>query len=258
MIKYVLGWHYKTKEHYGLKMEGNLTPLRTVQEYEIEIYNEPCIRTYRNGSAFSVNKGDVLIALPGDERQSKPHFECYALKFLCDDCEFAAKIKEISGVHSFGDCTLLIEELQSIYDLAGQFNKELLLDAKIRLFLAQLYEKFLEDKTENYIHRVELNNAERFIQENLHQKLTLSEIAHNVGLSSSLLHKIFKEYYNLSPYSFLVSKRMEYAKTILLNNLISIDEIAEKCGFSSRAYFDVTFKKFTGFTPAAFRDKTNC
>ena len=39
---------------------------------------------------------------------------------------------------------------------------------------------------------------------------------------------------------------------------LSIDEIAEKCGFSSRAYFDVTFKKFTGFTPAAFRDKTNC
>ena len=61
----------------------------------------------------------------------------------------------------------------------------------------------------------------------------------------------------MSPGEYLTAKRVENAKSLLVNELISIDEVAEKCGFFSRAYFDVTFKNVTGVTPAGFRKSFN-
>lgn len=254
MIKYIWGSHYITKTRKSFKAEKNgLTALRTVSEYEIEIFSESGGAVISNGVEYSISKGDILIAVPGDKRQSKPHYECYSVKFLCDDFELASKINEIAGVNHFEDYPSLISQVKEIYSLCGGINKELVIDAKIRTVIATLYENFTKYRLVNHIHRVSGENAKRFISDNFDKKITLSDIASHSGLSSSHLHKVFKELYGISPNDFLIMKRIAFAKSLLLNNLISIDEVAVKCGFSSRAYFDVTFKKITGITPANFR-----
>lgn len=254
MIKYIWGSHYITKTRKSFKTEKNgLTALRTVGEYEIEIFSQSGGTVISNGVEYNICKGDILIAIPGDKRQSKPHYECYSIKFLCDDFELASKINEIAGVNRFEDYPSLITQAKEIYSLSDAINREIAVDAKIRTVIATLYENFTKNKLVNHIHRVSGENAKRFISDNFDKKITLSDIAAYSGLSNSHLHKVFREIYGMSPNDFLIMKRIGYAKSLLLNNLLSIDEVATKCGFSSRAYFDVTFKKITGITPANFR-----
>lgn len=258
MIKYVWGCYFETKDNEFVKIKKNgYTPLREVCEYEIEVYCSDGGVNVINGKEVHTKKGNILVAFPGDKRQSKPDFECYSLKFLCDDVEFTCKMKEISGVNNYENYLELIEEIKSIYPLAKEINKEIIIDAKIRTIVAALYENISMKKTENFRHITEINKAVDFIGNNLDKKISLDDISAVTGLSAGHFHRLFSEFYSMSPNEYLIHKRIESAKNLLQNELISIDDVAEKCGFASRAYFDVTFKKQTGLTPAGFRNSRN-
>jgi AraC-like DNA-binding protein len=56
------------------------------------------------------------------------------------------------------------------------------------------------------------------------------------------------------------TKRIEYAQNLLKEKTskdLTIDQIAEISGFSSRSTFFGTFKEFTGMTPTEFMETTN-
>ena len=254
MIKYIWGTHYQTATDTTLKICANgYTRPREVREYEIEIYYTDGGISVVNGKSYDILKGNVLIVFPGDVRQSLPPFECYAIKFLCDDAEFISKLKEITGVNHYDPYNEIIESFKEIYSLAFEFNKEMTIDAKIRTSLAMLYSGITEKKSMNNPHTPSLNMALSFINANLSQKTNLKDIAEASGFSTSHFHKVFKDTYFMSPNEYLTMKRVECAKKLLMNESLSIDAIAEKCGFFSRAYFDVSFKKNAGITPASFR-----
>ncbi|MBR5527869.1 MAG: helix-turn-helix transcriptional regulator [Clostridia bacterium] len=254
MIKYVWGCYFETRNNRFVKIKKNgYTPLRKVCEYEIEVYNSEGGISVINGKEFHIKKGNVLVAFPGDQRRSKPDFECYSLKFLCDDIEFTCKMKEIAGINYYENYDEIIKEIESIYLLAAEVDKEIVIDAKIRSVVAALYEKIAMRKSENFKHITVINKAVDFMLNNLDKKISLDDISNAAGLSAGHFHRVFREFYHMSPNDYLIHKRIESAKNLLMNNLISIDEVAEKCGFTSRAYFDVTFKKRTSLTPADFR-----
>ena len=47
---------------------------------------------------------------------------------------------------------------------------------------------------------------------------------------------------------------MKYAKQMLLEGEICLDEIAEAVGYSDKKYFSKVFKKETGFTPGEYKN----
>ena len=61
----------------------------------------------------------------------------------------------------------------------------------------------------------------------------------------------------MSPNDYILKKRIEYAKGLICDNSLSMERISELSGFSTRAYFDICFKKETGMTPAFFRQQLN-
>ena len=141
MIKYTWGCCFETKGNRFVRTEKNgFTPIRKVREYEIEVYDADGGMTVINGKEYHIKKGNVLVVFPGDQRQSKPDFKCYSLKFLCDDVEFTGKLKEIAGMNQCEIHEQLIEDIKSIYPLTNEINKEIVTDAKIRTIVAALYE----------------------------------------------------------------------------------------------------------------------
>jgi AraC-like DNA-binding protein len=97
-----------------------------------------------------------------------------------------------------------------------------------------------------------------YISQNLTAKISLSDIAASAYMSPSYFQKKFKKCFNgISPANYILKKRIEYSKGVICDNSLSMERIAEICGFSSRAYFDVCFKKETGVTPAAYRKLLN-
>lgn len=103
------------------------------------------------------------------------------------------------------------------------------------------YEK--ESITENMI---------AFILENYKSKITLDNLTKNSYLSSVYLSKVFKEATGETPINYLIKVRINKAKELLAEKILSMKEIAIEVGYEDYYYFSKLFKKNTGFSPRAY------
>ena len=52
---------------------------------------------------------------------------------------------------------------------------------------------------------------------------------------------------------YVTAQRLERAEHLLRHSGLSIDRIAEQCGFGSAAYFATTFRRHNGVAPSTWR-----
>ena len=82
----------------------------------------------------------------------------------------------------------------------------------------------------------------------------IHDVAQNFHLSETHLRRIFELEFGMSPMSYLCSVRLERAKYMLLSQKdMTIQDIAESCGYSSVYYFSNTFRQKTGVSPSEYR-----
>ncbi|TJZ63019.1 response regulator [Sphingobacterium olei] len=84
------------------------------------------------------------------------------------------------------------------------------------------------------------------------QRLNVEEIASELHISRVQLYRKTKSLLNCSVNDYLLQRRLKKSKHLILEGL-TINEIAEKIGFSSPTYFAAAFKKQFGITPTAFK-----
>ncbi|OHD64104.1 MAG: hypothetical protein A2096_03100 [Spirochaetes bacterium GWF1_41_5] len=80
----------------------------------------------------------------------------------------------------------------------------------------------------------------------------LSELARK---SSSQLTRLFRRELELSPYEYLLKRKLELARVFLINTSVSIKELAGRLGFNDPYYFSNLFKQKNGISPLLFRKK---
>ena len=95
--------------------------------------------------------------------------------------------------------------------------------------------------------------AINYINAHLHEKIDISALADEVYLSHTGLIWKFKKELNTTPSDYLIAARMQHAKMLLLENNISVSEIAEQCGYANVYYFSNAFRNYTGKSPSDFR-----
>lgn len=81
--------------------------------------------------------------------------------------------------------------------------------------------------------------------------LSVQAIASHVGLTENYLSAVYKRETGQNLHKVIVEQRMERAKYLLIKRC-KMNEVAEKCGFSSVSYFHSAFKKYVGMSPADF------
>lgn len=69
------------------------------------------------------------------------------------------------------------------------------------------------------------------------------------GLSARRFNDLFKGIFGTTPNRYLVTKRIDHAKSMLETQSLTVTEIAELCGFSDVYYFSKVFKQETGISP---------
>jgi AraC family transcriptional regulator len=92
-----------------------------------------------------------------------------------------------------------------------------------------------------------------FIRENLHRDISLSDLAGVAGLSRFHFTRAFRRTTGLAPYRFILSARVERAKSSLVNSDKSMFEISQSLGFGNQGQFAAAFRKMVGITPSQFR-----
>jgi AraC-like DNA-binding protein len=97
--------------------------------------------------------------------------------------------------------------------------------------------------------------SRRFIDENFTQPIHLHTLAEISGYSDDHFRHLFKEQTGLSPINYILHKRLESAKQLLLNSTANVSTIGMDCGFSTTSQFIELFKRVCGRTPLQFRLK---
>lgn len=96
--------------------------------------------------------------------------------------------------------------------------------------------------------------AINFMSENLDKKISIPSLAKMVNLTNVGFIWKFKKYVGVSPSDFLIGLKMKLAKKLLVDNTLSVKEIAELCGYENPSYFSNAFKSYYGTRPTKFTD----
>jgi AraC family transcriptional regulator len=98
-----------------------------------------------------------------------------------------------------------------------------------------------------------LHLAQDYMVTNLHNPLTLPEIATVSCFSPHHFLRTFKQAFHETPHQFLVRKRLERARRLLALTDRSVSEICFMVGFESLGSFSALFSRRTGMPPTVFR-----
>lgn len=238
--------------------DHSITRPRIVNCYEIELFPDDNGLLYLNKKSYARKKGALLIACPGDRRQSSLHFSAIFLHFGCTDPAVLDLIRSISGFHSDLDYEKLAPALLDICNTALLFepDSDILAAAKLISFLCEVKKNYLLTSGDagNTTALSAISSAVDYMRQNYMQPITVHTIADYCCLSTSHFHKLFCETVHTTPNNFLLQIRLSHAKSLLATTNIPISEVAAKCGFNSQAYFSDCFKRQLQATPREFRN----
>ena len=94
-----------------------------------------------------------------------------------------------------------------------------------------------------------------YIHSHLHNSIRLNTLASIVSLNPSYLSTLFKKETGINVSLYIMNKKIEAAKNLLQYSEYSSVDIANYLSFSSHSHFISIFKKHTGLTPCAYRNK---
>ena len=85
------------------------------------------------------------------------------------------------------------------------------------------------------------------------QPLDVEALARGVNMSAGHLSRQFKAAYGESPYSYLMTRRIERAMALLRRGDLSVTEVCFAVGCSSLGTFSTRFTELVGVAPSAYR-----
>ena len=104
------------------------------------------------------------------------------------------------------------------------------------------------------VHSKQIVQCIDYISKNLHNNITVYELAKYVDLNETYLSKLFKKEMGCPISKFIRDKKVEEAMALLRYSDKASIEIAADLGFSSHSYFISVFRSVTGETPKEYRN----
>ena len=95
-------------------------------------------------------------------------------------------------------------------------------------------------------------DAKQFIGNHFLENVNIETIAKSIGLSEYHFIRLFKKAFANTPYQYIISRRLEFSKMLLLDNH-SIQETAFLSGFADVFSFSKSFKNAFGMSPNGFK-----
>jgi len=119
------------------------------------------------------------------------------------------------------------------------------------LFRSALWER---QQTTKFLARdAEMERVADWLEAHLEQKINMARVAATARLSPVAFTRRFRAAIGQNPSDFLLQKRLEQARTFLLESDDTLDYIATRCGLSTGFYLSRQWKQRFGGTPSHFR-----
>jgi AraC family transcriptional regulator len=93
----------------------------------------------------------------------------------------------------------------------------------------------------------------QYIQNHLHEPLTIEQLSRKAYMSQSHFFRCFKNEFGISPIDFINNERLKKATILLKDIRKTINQVCLECGFNNVSYFNKLFKRHTHLTPTEYR-----
>lgn len=206
-----------------------------------------------DGKKYPMSANEFILIKPYEEHKliiSKRSF-AFTLKFELDD-SFSEQLK-----------TTVIPVKQN-KDILQYFLADSTLSFKtgtkimehfLWIFLLRNFEDFFADSKEHFpAKNPVLIPVLEYLQRNITENLSLSEIASMASLSVSHFIKIFRDETGVPPLAYINSLRMERARKLLKYSDMNISMIADSLKYPDIHSFSRAFKKACGCSPSQYRN----
>lgn len=236
----------------------NRTPQRQVQRYELELYHTDSGTSYVDGKAYPVRRGMLLCARPGQLRHSQLPIRS---SYIWIDGEGAVtRVLQQLPICIYIDEPEATERLLRLFHalhsaMHGSYPEPEGTVTRNRLLLEILQNclQLCRGGEQRPMTSRLIREAYSYMDKHFCENCTLEKIAQAVHVSANHLHTAFMQSEGITPYDYVAKKRIDRAKTLILQGDSSLAQIALETGFCSQSHFTAAFKKSTGQTPARYR-----
>lgn len=213
---------------------------------------------------FSIVPPKVIILAPdtvysygnphGDYVDDWLHFEIEQPDFYQQLLSMSNKPFPIDNLNLFSFCIrqILWERFYN-HSSSAQTNMNALFTLMFNHLLAAYEAKENLEKSSPFKNQLQLLRLE--MENSVYEKHSIREHAQKLNISESYFQFLYKRTFGVSFGQDLIQMRVEYAKNIMTTSNLTLEQVAEICGYTNEIHFYRQFKKLTGTTPAKFRKK---
>lgn len=206
-----------------------------------------------DNKTYYVKQGDLFILPKGSYHKYTPENNWKKMWFNID----GILVKNLLVTYGVNNYVLFSQFnkfnlIQELYEIASS-NKEI---EQIMSDAAITFLKIVQQLQKNIKRNAVISN-ENLIKEKLdkcvYEKKSIKDIARELCISQPKLIKDFKLCYGITPYQYILQRKIEIAANLLIDSSESINDIATALGFVDQPSFTNRFKKVMGVSPTDYR-----
>ena len=197
------------------------------------------IYSSENEDLVYVSFGVDSIFVKNIENKDDPDYDKYIYRNVEKDKDYFIKSfdiinKEFDSNDIFARSMANVKASEFVISLLRKYKNEFIITNDVKI-----------NKQIDYI--------KNFIDNNYSEDIKLEGLSKMAYMNKFHLISEFKQSYRVTPIDYLILKRIEVTKNLLISTNHSMEEISSIVGFNSQSYFNQVFRKKVGITPSQFR-----
>lgn len=159
----------------------------------------------------------------------------------------------VVSIGELGSLSMLIKNM-SYENYSSNLYKVDSVELYLQLFFIKLSEKLHsanEKHSSDYYDKMSILRSQIYSMPQ--NDWNIEGLAHQLTMSKSHFEHTYKKIFGISPMNEVINSRIEHAKFMLTSTDISVNQIAEMCGYKSDIHFMRQFKSRLGVTPSVYR-----
>jgi len=247
---------------YHLKRQSRGSKKVPLKSYLLRLQTEGACSVSVNGRRMTIVSGDLLLLQPGTmyDMQTEDDLGSGDYYLFCQGawmdewwnrCDRNVKTAVQIGESILYPWRQIIKEKRRMDDE----NTELI-DSLLKVLCLSL-DRAMTDSYASYSRSYTAFRMKRYIESVAFRPFKVEQVAKHVNLSVSRASHFFKECFGKTILEYALEIRLSGAIDRMKHTGMTLEQIAESCGFGSYTYFHKAFKEKIGTSPAVFRKMEN-
>lgn len=160
--------------------------------------------------------------------------------------------------NTYGMSDTIKSRFKNFYQNIQLMNETKVIDVLYQIVLQVIDVRIkCPESNANQLFQDYIKEAIEYIEEHLSDEdLSITTVASRIYLNPVYFGRVFKNTMNINFRQYVMNRRMECAKKLLLKGNYSITNVCAKVGIPNSSYFTQLFKQYTGYLPSEYSGRS--